>query len=478
MRPCYARLRDASIPFELRAPVGGARARRHFALDHIARKITAALQRSGVPIQGYRSVSAARLKRDPDSIDRTWLGPEVARRLAALHWDESARQWVALGEFQPENDERLTSLAKEAANLFFCTTLDQAMVEFLGSTSFDLVIVEEAGKCYPSELLHAACLGRTVLLIGDQCQLPPYQEQQTRDHLLVWQEVLRTAAEDSALHRDLDARFGETYQALRAFTSAQGPLSADRTAWLRPFEFLFDRLERRYFLDEQFRMEAPLSRTIGSVFYPKPFVHRKHELVEKGHLPARPLHEVVPERWDVPMLWIDVPHVTCDRDAGEDGDVRRNRRERDVLLAYLRWLRSGMPHPQIDLVILTPYRAQKELLLSSDELRRVCADLSATPFAQVVRTTDEYQGREAELTVLSLVRNNQAGRWGFMTAPERLNVMFSRTRFRQVVVGCGAQVERYQGPDRWLRDLWLAYQQEARDPACARIVTPTELRHG
>jgi hypothetical protein len=78
------------------------------------------------------------------------------------------------------------------------------------------------------------------------------------------------------------------------------------------------------------------------------------------------------------------------------------------------------------------------------------------------------------------VRNNSLGAraWGFMTEPERLNVMFSRTRFRQVVIGCTAHVRRHEEECAWLARFWQAYHQEARDPAAARIVTADEVLRG
>ena len=98
----------------------------------------------------------------------------------------------------------------------------------------------------------------------------------------------------------------------------------------------------------------------------------------------------------------------------------------------------------------------------------------------MVRTVDEYQGREAELVVLSLVRNNSLGAraWGFMLEPERLNVMFSRARFRLVVIGSSAHIERHAQEASWLQRVWQAFRNEANDPRSARILRPEELADG
>lgn len=453
-------------------------AKEHFALDNILRSVTSGLRRDKTAFRAFRSVSLAKLRRRPSEVDASFLAQTVMRELAGYTFAPEASGWIKLqAATLAQHDLRLRTLAEDAANLFFCTTMDAAMTEFIGRASFDLVIIEEAGKCYPSELLHAICLGQTVLMIGDHRQLPPFQEKQTRDALQAWQEVLSPGRTER--DRELEARFGETYRQLAALIDRRGPLTSEQIQWLRPFEYLFDRLPTRHRLEEQFRMEEPLSRLIGTVFYGRPFEHRKGELVQKGLLPADPLAGVLPDGLNVPLLWINTPHMSVEPAAAESSGVRESTYERDVVIGYLKQLR---PARKIDMVLLTPYNAQKRLFLQDGELRGLCEKLTDIPFEQVVRTTDEYQGREAELTVLSLVRNNALGRhaWGFMTEPERLNVMFSRTRFRQVVVACGAHIERHAAEAPYLHAVWQQYQQEAaRDRTSARVLRPEELdSHG
>jgi len=447
----------------------------HFALDHILRTITKGLAAQGTPFRAFRSVSLARLRRG-GAVDETWLGARLTQELGALDWTEDGAAWKPYqAETVADHDRRLLSLARDAASLFFCTTMDGAMVDHLGSSEFDLVIVEEAGKCYPSELLHALTLAPTALVIGDQQQLPPYQEERTREYVQAWGRTLGKARRQRDFAESLLLRFGNIAEALLEGVPER-PLLDSELAWLRPFERLFETRLTRFRLDEQFRMEAPLSRLIGTVFYGKPFAHRKLELVEAGKLPARPLGDAIPPELDVPLLWIDVPHMSGIPEAGEDPEkrgVRTNAFERDLVCRYLERLGGN----DLDLVILTPYRAQKQLLLGCAELERQVHRLTERDLVDVVKTTDEYQGREAELTLLSLVRNNSLGAraWGFMTSLERLNVMFSRTRFRQVVFGCGEHIERHADEAEYLAAIWNHYRLEAEDPRCARIMRPEAL---
>lgn len=456
-------------------------AKEHFALDHILRKITHALELDGVPVRAWRSLSLAKRRRGRGGGDSPWMGANVVRDLSSRAFAEGFEEWGAWARrgVQP-HDERLASLGRASANLFFATTTDAALLDALGNDAWDLVIVEEAGKCYPSEVLHALALGRTALMIGDHRQLPPFQERRTRQAIDAWTCTLGRASREPHHKDELRARLGPLFTSLDALRRSRGPLTEEERAWVRPFEFLFDRLPTRHRLEEQFRMEAPLSRLIGRVFYDRAFDHRKHELVERRLIPARPIGDAVPTALDVPLLWIDTPHMTVHPEATEDPQkrgLRDNQLEAEAIIAYLRSLRAAEP---LDFVILTPYNAQKALLLRSASLRAACAPLTDRPFDELVRTTDEYQGRESELVLLSLVRNNSLGQraWGFMAEPERLNVMLSRARYRLVVVGCSAHVDRHAAENPWLAKVLAAWRQECADPRAARILPVAEVLRG
>jgi superfamily I DNA and/or RNA helicase len=75
----------------------------------------------------------------------------------------------------------------------------------------------------------------------------------------------------------------------------------------------------------------------------------------------------------------------------------------------------------------------------------------------VVATVPAYQGRDADVVVVSLVRDRPRGapdrpweRIGYLTQPELINVMLSRARDLLVVVGRFAHF-RDCGVDHWER---------------------------
>ena len=59
----------------------------------------------------------------------------------------------------------------------------------------------------------------------------------------------------------------------------------------------------------------------------------------------------------------------------------------------------------------------------------LCAGLATDP------CSDNYQGEESDIVIVSLTRSNEKGEIGFMAAPPRLNVLLSRARDGLVVVG-------------------------------------------
>jgi hypothetical protein len=52
-----------------------------------------------------------------------------------------------------------------------------------------------------------------------------------------------------------------------------------------------------------------------------------------------------------------------------------------------------------------------------------------------VATIDNYQGEEADVVIVSLVRSNSRGRIGFLREPERINVLLSRARHGCILIG-------------------------------------------
>ena len=62
-----------------------------------------------------------------------------------------------------------------------------------------------------------------------------------------------------------------------------------------------------------------------------------------------------------------------------------------------------------------------------------------------VATIDNYQGEESKIVVVSLVRSNPSSQIGFLKEPERVNVMLSRARDCEIVIGNKSTLESAKG---------------------------------
>jgi ATP-dependent RNA/DNA helicase IGHMBP2 len=86
-------------------------------------------------------------------------------------------------------------------------------------------------------------------------------------------------------------------------------------------------------------------------------------------------------------------------------------------------LKEQFPHQNI--AVITPYRAQVKALLELE-----CK----------ANTIDSFQGQEADIIILSLVRSNPSGECGFLKDERRLNVALTRAKQKLIVVGDSATV--------------------------------------
>ncbi|KAH8374720.1 hypothetical protein KR200_004620 [Drosophila serrata] len=80
-----------------------------------------------------------------------------------------------------------------------------------------------------------------------------------------------------------------------------------------------------------------------------------------------------------------------------------------------------------DIVILTPYNAQIECIVKKLP-RKYCTGIK-------VASVDSFQGLEANIVLLSLVRSNKSGQIGFLRQPNRVCVALSRARRGLYIIG-------------------------------------------
>lgn len=391
----------------------------HFALDNLMESC-----QNRVPkIKPLRLMSHRKEKKMPKE-NREFLRTQVSYQVRKIRTSKSDF-FENIGDNL--SDTRVEHMMLRLSQLIFTTTTDASIQELMKKTNFDLVIVEETGKCYPSELMHMLLMGNRVVLIGDQHQLPPFQIEQTEQMALHLQRILENGGTD---------RFNPLLKRLKTLDLKD---FTEPLRWLYPFRELFDltKTSNRYRLNHQYRMPKSLSNIIGNVFYDEIFEHKK---LEKKNLSE------YNKLFKNELIWIEMPHSSLEPEWGEvqkQGGGRGNPREIEVIARLLSQIK-GKP----DLYILTPYNMQKDALLENDIIRKLMKEKYGETWIDRIRTVDEFQGRESDIIIISLVRNNvlneQSG-WGFISREQRLNVMFSRVKEVLVIVGSSKQITRYKG---------------------------------
>lgn len=400
-------------------------AQSHHALDNLLEGV----------VRRLPDVSALRIasERTQDKLSEHALGHTIRRRLEAL--------MESLSSLEAPRSEALKRLAKEwrrrvrdksveleadlirrlprASSVVF-TTCAQATHESLGSArgagSFDWVMLEEAARGWMTDFFVPMVHGARWLLVGDQAQLPAHRQDEFERVLLkdIADQVTATATGVSPTE--------EWKQFLRYFAHLMRSTSGRDD-------------EPNTRLRVQRRMHPDIAALISSTFYADGL--ENHREANRPHgITAAPFA-------GTSLVWLDTTRLGVDAYERSDGGVR-NRCEMLALRYYFRG-RVGTPaRHQKDiapLAVLSPYRAQVRLL--EEQLG----------YPDVVHTVDSFQGREAEIVLVSLARNNASEEpnkaLGFLVDPSRVNVMLSRARRLLVIVGSLGHFERHGRGSFW-----------------------------
>lgn len=282
----------------------------------------------------------------------------------------------------------------------------------LTDTTFDLVIIDEAARCTPSELLVPLQASRWTVLVGDHAQLLPHHEA----------EVISTVSRDMKLSLDEVAQ--SDFE--RVFKSKYAKKAGFR-------------------MREQYRMLPGINSIVANSFY------EGLDLSAGRKTPFIP-NQVLAGTLSSEVTWIDTDSLgnAAFESTAPQGQSKVNEAEADTIVRYLSRLNEeGAFSDWLDresriehcVGIICMYAAQRDLIrrkLNTSDLARYLDK------GIKVGTVDSYQGKENPIIILSLVRNNKEGptyegrrtiREGFLVTPNRINVALSRAMDRLVIVG-------------------------------------------
>jgi AAA domain len=494
------------------------------AIDHLMKEVQSIFEESTAPPVMVRARPADDDPADTDlEIDR-----QADRLLQALAESDLVSEAnpalrakvLALAEARREGAKRnvqargmaaegraFEGMILRAANLVFATTNSAAVERLIEERSlFDWSIIEEAGKATGAELLSPLLLSHRRLMIGDHKQLPPYGADRMI-RLLAVPEKVRTAittAEDLISLYLKDPAIEELFDEVEAEFDDFGRLCSETLSILTLFETMVEAefarrpratplrpIARR--LDEQHRMHPAIATVVSKCFYNGQLSTNPAKAKEyREGVP--PFRSADPTRLpDTPIVFVDLPYVRAQRGfrGGDRSPPWSNPDEVSATLEALALLRATPgEHPTI--AVLSPYREQVKALRQGINGRMSGSLAYLTNFRPAVGdedycgTVDSFQGDQADLVLISMVRNNAhaspAKAFGFLRDDRRMNVLLSRAKWRMILVG---SLEFYRNvvsfstaiPDAELGFLkrFLAVLEEAKSAQDASIVPWTRL---
>lgn len=331
-------------------------------------------------IQGYGGSSLAKMPRNErdEWIAAFYQRTSKATQLRALI--NVQQTWLASLSHRTEFEYAVLSEARVVAG----TCVGIARAAFFKDT-FDLCIIDEAGKATATETLIPLSRSRRWILVGDRRQLPPFAEAAPRGNGAGNNRIGR--------QKTLLDRFDDKLP-----------------------------MECKYALKEQRRMCWSIGELIAKVFYDDMSIENVRP--DKERSPA------IAGEYPSPVTWISTSKLSAREEPYRKS--RRNLKEAEIAVAEIERLAAVIPVGQrIEIAVIAGYAAQARQIddaLRGLRIRRPELDINCN-------SVDAFQGKEADVCIYSVTRSNNEDQLGFLKETSRLNVALSRARDALVIIG-------------------------------------------
>ena len=300
-----------------------------------------------------------------------------------------------------------------------------------GYNDFDVVIIDEVSKATPPELLIPLMKARKAILVGDHRQLPPM----FKEHEESYKEL--TENQDNIPEEIRDLLTQENFRRFKKMVTSS------------LFKVYFEQADEniKHSLLVQYRMHTDIMDIINR-FYEQRLScgnSKEVEIMEKNHnLTIKGIDEstfVIPERH---AYWID---SSCTPGNKPIYEVRPNNStsnynilEKYIVIELLKKIAVAYKEQgynkdkQKTVGVISFYQMQVNEIRDAFRKAKKTYDFSAINVD--INTVDRFQGKEKNIIITSLVRNNEKGRASkHVVAFERINVAFSRAQELLFIVG-------------------------------------------
>ncbi|XP_022224892.2 NFX1-type zinc finger-containing protein 1 [Drosophila obscura] len=180
------------------------------------------------------------------------------------------------------------------------------------------------------------------------------------------------------------------------------------------FERLIDKGLPYSLLNVQYRMRPCISGLLVPSIYEELLCSDSTNAYEDVRLMDKNLFFVSHNKPEKPQLDMSIENI----------------HEAKELAELTEFLLEKSKYEASDIVILSPYNAQVERIKKTLPMK-----YAKGPNSVQVSTVDSFQGLEANIVLLSLVRSNPSGHIGFLGKPNRACVALSRARWALYIIG-------------------------------------------
>ena len=300
-----------------------------------------------------------------------------------------------------------------------------------GYNDFDVVIIDEVSKATPPELLIPLMKARKAILVGDHRQLPPM----FKEHEESYKEL--TENQDSIPEEIRDLLTQENFRRFKKMVTSS------------LFKDYFEQADEsiKHSLLVQYRMHSDIMDIINR-FYEQRLLcgnSKEVEIMEKNHnLTIKGIDEttfVIPERH---AYWIDSSYTPSNIPIYEvrpnNSTSNYNILEKYIVIELLKKIADAYKkqgynkNKQKTVGVISFYQMQVNEIRETFRNAKKTYDFSAINVD--INTVDRFQGKEKNIIITSLVRNNEKGRASkHVVAFERINVALSRAQELLFIVG-------------------------------------------
>ena len=289
----------------------------------------------------------------------------------------------------------------------------------LRNIDFDVVIIDEVSKANGIELLIPILYGKSVILVGDHRQLPP---------LFKYKEsMFNSFTMDKRVSKDSLDKYEslvETSMFKKLFTEAKN---------------------NKFMLIKQYRSHKQIM-DIVNLFYEDKLVlgNKKEQDNLKEHYLEVTSNDLLLFTKGIHTYWFNSNYtrdnsISFEKKLVKGGNVSSsfyNESEIDITKNLLMKIDEGYKDykdKNISVGVISLYKDQVNLLKK---------EVSKLTFKNIkfnktkISSVDEFQGKEEDIIIVNLVRNNRNKNIGeFVRKFERINVALSRARKMLIIVG-------------------------------------------